>query len=462
MMRKKLIPTLAATLLIAVIWQLIAFSIGYPAIFPSLFDLVGEVFNLFGKADFYTSLIYTISRGLFGFVLAFIPSFLLATIASFSPFWKFFLHPLIVVIRSIPVISFVLIAILWFSPANLPVFIAFMTMFPILYQNTLTGLEHTDKKWVEMAQTFGKTPVQRFFSVYLPASKKIIFDGVSTSMGFGWRAIIIGEVLAQPVRGIGTAMKHAQAFINVSELIAWTVVAIAVSYFFEGIIKLIQKNRIGVLLPKAQNYSLSTHTHSINIKPIIINELNKDFNNKNVFDNYSIQFDAKKTYCIKGVSGKGKTTLLRLLSGLEKPDSGEIKIPDSIRVAYSFQDVRLLPWLTISENIVFALHEKHLNKHEVSNLVAFLLEKMELTEHAHKFPNELSGGQQQRVGLARALSTTSDVLLLDEPLNGLDDALKIRIIGFISEWISTYQPLVIWATHEDIELMGIAVNEVVL
>jgi ABC-type nitrate/sulfonate/bicarbonate transport system ATPase subunit/ABC-type nitrate/sulfonate/bicarbonate transport system permease component len=462
MVQKKILSTLAAIVLLAIVWQLIAISIGYPAIFPSLIDLIGEVFSLFGKADFYSSLSNTILRGLLGFALAFIPAFLLATVATFSAFWKDFFHPLIVVIRSIPVISFVLIAILWFSPANLPVFIAFMTMFPILYQNTLTGLEHTDRKWVEMAQTFGKTPFQCFVFVYMPASKKIIFDGVSTAMGFGWRAIIIGEVLAQPIRGIGTSMKHAQAFINVSELIAWTVVAIAVSYFFEGIIKLMQKCKLGIILPKPQKYLPTKNTYTSNSKAIIVQNINKNFNSNNVFDNYSTQFDSHKVYCIKGASGKGKTTLLRLLSGLEKPDSGEIKVPDSLRIAYSFQDVRLLPWLTTTENIVFALHQKHLNKHEVSNLVAFLLEKMELTEHANKYPHELSGGQQQRIGLARALSTTSDVLLLDEPLNGLDNALKIRIIDFISEWISTSQPLVIWATHEKVELKEISVNEVIL
>src|SRR5665647_329637 len=247
---KKLIPTLLAILFIAISWQIISWKIGFPAIFPSLVDLIKQVFVLFTTENFLLTISTTILRGAIGFTFALVFAFLLATIARFSSFWKVFLHPIIVIARSIPVISFVLIAILWFSPPYLPIFIAIITMLPILYQNILTALEQTDMKWIEMATVFGKSPFQRFVSIYLPASKSFIYDGISTSMGFGWRAIIIGEVLAQPIHGIGTAMKQAQAYINVSELIAWTIIAVAVSYMFEGIIKLIRKMHFEIKLPK--------------------------------------------------------------------------------------------------------------------------------------------------------------------------------------------------------------------
>jgi ABC-type sulfate/molybdate transport systems ATPase subunit len=149
-----------------------------------------------------------------------------------------------------------------------------------------------------------------------------------------------------------------------------------------------------------------------------------------------------------------------MLCGLEKTDSGQVIAPEHCRFGYSFQDVRLLPWLTISENVAYALSAKHVHKQEISNRVAFLLENMELSHHAHKYPHQLSGGQQQRVGLARALAVQSDVLLLDEPMTGLDNELKIRIIGVLSEWFSVYKPLVIWATHEDIQMQALETVEV--
>lgn len=451
-MQKRFLPTLLAILFIAILWQFIAMEIGFPAIFPSLQDLFIQLFDIFKSPDFFATVGNTILRGIIGFSFALLSAFIFSSIAAFSPFWKSFFHPIIVIARSIPVISFVLLAILWFSPAQMPIFIALLTMFPILYQNILTGFEHTDRKWIEMAKVFDKSFFKRFISIYLPASKSNIYDGISTSLGFGWRAIIIGEVLAQPFRGIGTAMKQAQAYINVSELIAWTVVAVGVSYIFDLLIKIMRKKWSRLRFPKPQKHIANKTIQPINKKSINVVNLYKRFNDKTIFNSFNIRFDADHIICIKGTSGKGKTTLLRILAKIEKIDSGSVELPHSARIAFAFQDFRLLPWLTVSENIAFAVNHKTHNHQSKSNLIYFLLEKMELANEGDKFPHELSGGQQQRVSLARALAAESDILLLDEPLTGLDTALKNRILKFLSEWISVHHPIVVWATHENIKL----------
>ncbi|MCE5331185.1 MAG: ATP-binding cassette domain-containing protein [Bacteroidales bacterium] len=456
-MIKKLIPTLLAISFLLLSWQLVAIGIGYPDIFPTLPDLFKNTGLLLVSADFYPALLYTVLRGLAGFFLSFIFAFTFALMSAFSSFWKAFFHPVLVVIRSIPVISLVLIALLWFSPPNLPVFIALLTMLPVLYQNILNGLEHTDKRFIEMARVFGKTRRQIFHYVYLPSAKSLIFSGISTAMGFGWRAIIIGEVLAQPVHGIGTGMKQAQAYINVSELIAWTVIAIGVSYFFEFIIKISGKIKIHYRF--THNYRISS---SADIKEINVHNLSKKFNQNIVFSSFSTTFNSSSINCLKSPSGKGKTTLLRLISGIEVADSGEIKKQKNHSVAYSFQDVRLLPWLTVEENICFAMPKLHNQVAGKNSMLIYLLEKTELTDHRHKYPYELSGGQQQRVGLARALAAQTDILLLDEPLTGLDDVLKAKIIAFTCEWIATRKPLTIWATHENIVSSGTEVKEFTL
>jgi ABC-type nitrate/sulfonate/bicarbonate transport system ATPase subunit len=333
-------------------------------------------------------------------------------------------------------------------------------MFPILYQNILTGFEHTDNKWIEMAKIFGKTSFQRFVSIYLPASKSFIFDGICTAMGFGWRAIIIGEVLAQPIHGIGTSMKQAQAYINLSEVIAWTIIAVVVSYLFDVIIKSIQKIHFEKKLPKASLFQIVSTCEMYELKEIKTQNMVKRFNDKLIIDSFNFVFDNVTVSCINGPSGKGKTTLIRLIAQLEKPDSGHIVLPESVHMAYCFQDIRLLPWLTVSENIAYAIHTKIIHKQEVSNLVSYLLDKMELSEHGHKYPHELSGGQQQRVDLARALAARSEILLFDEPLTGLDIDLKVRIVDFLSEWIAAYRPVVVWATHEDVHLSYTMVRKV--
>jgi ABC-type nitrate/sulfonate/bicarbonate transport system ATPase subunit len=154
--------------------------------------------------------------------------------------------------------------------------------------------------------------------------------------------------------------------------------------------------------------------------------------------------------------------LLRLISKLENVDNGTISVNKNYSLAYSFQDIRLFPWLTVFENIAYGINSKDFDKKKNAPQISNLIEKMELTEHVDKYPNELSGGQQQRVGLLRALVAQSDVLLLDEPLTGLDDNLKKKIIEILSLWISEHHPIVIWATHENIAFENLKVRDIIL
>lgn len=441
--------TIFGILFLILLWQGIAMFVGQPELFPSVTDLAGGLFNLFKSGSFYTDLIYTLLRGLLGFAIALILALTLATTALHHVFWKNFFHPFIVTIRSIPVISFVLIALLWISPPGLPVFIAFFTMFPILYENILSGLEHTDKKLIEMSVVFRKTGLQRFMHIYLPASRALISSGMSTAMGFGWRAVIIGEVMAGPVHGIGTSMKKAQVFIDMRELLAWTVIAVLVSFIFDFIIKV---QTAKALKPKL---TVTKKSHNIStsvtyLKGFEISIINKAFNEKPLIQGLSAQFSNEAIYLMKSASGSGKTTLMKIIAGISKHDSGKINIDKKYVTSFSFQDLRLIPWLSVIENIAFSLPSYPAISLNIEADINQLIDLLELSDKKDKLPSELSGGEQQRVCLARALILPSDVLLLDEPLNGLGQDLKITTIKTIEKWTSTYKPIILWATHEDV------------
>jgi ABC-type nitrate/sulfonate/bicarbonate transport system ATPase subunit/ABC-type nitrate/sulfonate/bicarbonate transport system permease component len=441
------------------LWQIISMSIDYPAIFPNVPGLMSGVFSLFTKIDFYIAISATIFRGLIGFLISTFIALALALLALKQDFFKSFFHPFLVLTRSIPVIAIVLFALLWFSPNNLPIFIALITMFPILYQNILSGLEHVDIRLIEMATVFGKSKLTQLTDIYLPSAKKIIVSGISTAMGFGWRAIIIGEVLAQPMQGIGSRMKHAQAFINIPELLAWTFTAILISYLFEFLLKKWSNYRITTYSFNTEKKIKNKPFHKSNLKSIEIENITKSFNNVSILKKLNLHLDSKMIHYIKAPSGKGKTTLLRIISGSESFEEGKITSKSTYRYAFSYQDSRLLPWLNLKENIAFAFDHPHKISAEQSKELEVLMEQMELQEHANKFPHELSGGQQQRIGLARALAARSDVLLLDEPLNGLDDRLKQKIVTLIVQWTMEYQPIIVWATHEEIMMDGKLSND---
>ncbi|MBE6629801.1 MAG: ABC transporter ATP-binding protein [Ruminococcaceae bacterium] len=168
-----------------------------------------------------------------------------------------------------------------------------------------------------------------------------------------------------------------------------------------------------------------------------------------ILQDFSHIFPTRGTVALMGESGKGKTTLLRLLCGLEKPLSGQV-INGFTKTAYAFQEPRLIPWLSCKENINFVLsdHEKE------QNIAASVLEKVELSHCEDMLPTALSGGMKQRLSLARAMATGADLLLLDEPFTGLDQELKVRIAARIKAANPT--GLTVLVTHDpaDAALLG--------
>ncbi len=445
---KNALPLILAVVVMLGAWEVISLTIGFPEIFPGIIDLLKQIFSLFTQQDFYTAVSMTVLRGITGFGISVILSLGLSVSAIFSPFLKSFLHPFMVFFRSIPVISLVLVALIWFSPEFLPVFIAIVTMFPVIYQNMLNGFELTDIKLTEMAKVFGKPAFVRFLSLYLPTAKPVIFGGISSAMGFGWRAVIIGEVLAQPLRGIGSSMKTAQVFINISELIAWTAVAILVSYIFDILLKRLSIFNFRKLYTEPhfkKQYADSMHISEIS--SIQFTDISIKFGNQLVLNDFNQSFVTGTVYFIQAPSGHGKTTLLKLASSLLYPTKGKIERKNARDIGYCFQDTRLIPWLNAHENIFYAI-SKHSDKEKTEKLYQLLVSKTLLNEHIQKMPHELSGGQLQRVNLIRALLAFPEVLLLDEPLNGLDDAMKKTVVKLLCDYINEYKPLVLWATHE--------------
>lgn len=143
-----------------------------------------------------------------------------------------------------------------------------------------------------------------------------------------------------------------------------------------------------------------------------------------VLENISINSDNGIT-AIAGKSGCGKTTLLRILSGLITPDSGDVT--HSGRVGMVFQEPRLFPWFTVERNLKSVMKQQKLSKNETDERIGKVLEIVGLGDCRKKYPSELSGGMKMRVSIARSLVYECDMLLMDEPFNGLDIPSKAAI-----------------------------------
>lgn len=159
---------------------------------------------------------------------------------------------------------------------------------------------------------------------------------------------------------------------------------------------------------------------------LIFDSLSKRFGEREILSSLSYHFPDQGRFLLMAPSGAGKTTLLRLICGLEKPDSGKVTLTCK-RLSVAFQEPRLLPWLTVLENIRLVLPDQEARE----DTAMHYLRALELEVAANQYPAALSGGMKNRASLARALAFGGDLLLLDEPFAGLDDSLKARIAPVI-------------------------------
>lgn len=178
-----------------------------------------------------------------------------------------------------------------------------------------------------------------------------------------------------------------------------------------------------------------------------LRDITKLYNNNIILKNINIKFQEGKVLSILGPSGCGKTTLLNIIAGLVKQDSGELVNLKNKKISYVFQEPRLLNNMTVYENIKFVLlNEKGYEKKEEE--IEVYLEETGLLEYKDYYPNELSGGMKQRVSLVRAFIYSSDVILMDEPFQSLDLQLKLSLITYFKKLWEKDRRSIIFVTHD--------------
>ena len=197
----------------------------------------------------------------------------------------------------------------------------------------------------------------------------------------------------------------------------------------------------------------------------------KKFDDVTAVANVSFAVNAGEFLSIMGSSGCGKTTLLRMLAGLETPTAGEIRLngerinelkPSERETPMVWQTLALFPFLSVRQNVEFGLKTRNLPKDERIQRTDKWLERMEIDQYADRRINQLSGGQRQRVALARALVIEPPVLLLDEPLSALDANLVIRMQGVLSRLQKELGITFIYVTHSQSEAFAMADRVVIM
>ena len=206
-------------------------------------------------------------------------------------------------------------------------------------------------------------------------------------------------------------------------------------------------------------------------KKINVTNVNKKYNGQIVLEDISFEVNEGEFVSILGSSGCGKTTLLKILIGIEKPDTGEIlkdgvditnNSPSKRGMGLVFQNYALFPNMNVYNNVAYALKCQKLPKEEIKKRVEDVLATVGLSDFANKRPSKMSGGQQQRVAIARTLALNPDIILFDEPMAALDADIRMSLRKEIKELQKKLNKTMIYVTHDQEEAFSMSDRIIVM
>lgn len=509
--RRKII----AVLVLLAAWQLLSCLVDRAIFLPSVPDTLCALIELARTKDFYLSVGTSFLRIAAGFLLAAASGALLAVFAELNAQLREILQLLMQLIKSIPVASFVILVLLWVRSAQLSIVISFLMVLPVIFTNISSGIQQTDQKLLEMAWIFDLSLFCKIRYIYLPAVWPAFVTACSVGLGFCWKSGIAAEVIGLPAHSIGTQLYEAKLYLMTPELFAWTIVIVFLSSLFEKAVMLFVQRKFTRKRPgtTGQNVSAASskqlsprdsRPHAGSNVPVLpfpendgkhfpdgfvthstpwedaakktpagflsAKNLHKQFGGQLVLSDVSLTVQPGERLCIMGASGVGKTTLLLILAGLVKQDSGEVVNAKHGRLSMVFQEDRLLEDedaflnAAVAGNLPgkyrtsspYTAQYKAADGRQSGNLYNWLREEFEqigLKDYEGKPVSDFSGGMRRRVAIVRAVCSDADIVLFDEPFRGLDSQSRIQAARYVKKRMEGRTLIAVTHDSVDAELL---------
>lgn len=449
---KKIVLTITAICFWLFVWHFLSLKINSSIFLPSPEATYKALIRIGKRAGFWQTIFNTFSKIAKGFLLALIAGTFSAIISSFVKIIDVLVSPFMRLLKTVPVASFIILALLWVKSDKLSVLISFVMVTPVVYINILQSFDNVDNNLLEMADIFNVGLLRRLRFIYVPALVSGFMSACKIGLGFCFKAGIAAEIIGLPFQSIGSELYKSKLYLMTDELFAWTVVIVLMSVFFEGVC-IYLLNKLSCIIEKtnisrkAENENKADKSHKKkgeyekleNNNILMIKEITKSYGKQKVLENISFNLNESEQICIYGKSGIGKTTLLRIIAGLEKADSGKITFVG--KVSMVFQEDRLLENTDVYTNLYCVLGSRF-DKAEVD----MHLKEVGLEGAGNKIVSELSGGMKRRVAIVRCMMKSSEIILLDEPFKGLDTILKDNIIRYVVKYLNGRA--VIMVTHD--------------
>ena len=250
----KVLKNTAKYLLIAAIWvaiwQVCAIYVGEELLFPKPLTVLDRLFELMKTLDFYKTVWQSLLRIIIGMAIGTLIGTLGGVLTAFVSAARAFFAPILAIVKSTPVASFILLLVLWMDRDKTTLIIAAMMVVPVVWTNVETGIINTDRSLLEMGKAYKMSLASRIFKIYLPSVVPYFFASLRSSLGMAWKAGIAAEVLLQPTIAIGKMIFSSKLMLETTDLFAWTAVVIILSV-------IIEKTTLALLRLILKKYSLN-------------------------------------------------------------------------------------------------------------------------------------------------------------------------------------------------------------
>lgn len=422
------------------LWKFFSLVIDSPLVLPSPESVAADFFSLAVEKNFLKSLAFTFFRVFCAFFISSFLGILFGFLCTKFSVLKFFFELPLTFIRSVPLVSVILIVLFWLGSDSVPVFAAVLLSFPVMFTSAFSGFSFEDKKMENVCTIFKITEMQKFLFLKIPYAKEFLKDAMENSCGMIWKAVAAAEVLSVPKFALGSQLQNFQVVLEISKVFAVTIFIVLLGFLSEKILlifffalKKFYKNFINFYFQsdffKLPHLSLEKEFF-VELKNFCI-----EHDGKFIFKNYSENFDQKKITSIVAPSGSGKTTLLDFVS------------ENFSSVSYSMQTQNLFLNLSVFQNVQLPLLNIFGRKKSFE-ITQNILNNFGLNGKEKSCVEKISGGERQRVSLARAVAFPSGILLLDESFQFLDFSVKKKCIEFILERQKKNPQTVIFAANE--------------
>lgn len=383
------------------IWQAAAVWTDNPILLAGPVQILRALAENLLSPDFFPIVFHSLARIGLGFFLALFAGMLLGAGGYRMTWVEEVLAPVMTVLKSVPVASFVVLLLIWFGSGRLSFLISFLIVFPNVYVNTLAGLKSTDEKLLEMARVFEMGGGRRFFYLYRPALVPHLESCLRISLGMSWKSGVAAEIIGLPESSLGERLYMSKIYLDTAGLFAWTITIVFVSFLFEkAVLRLFRRfaewrpypvfgwrESFHTVLHFGEKKGHKSGAESINGAPtgklctptavkrlswgvcgggnrhreetvgkagcrtgsegggesglkIRMLHIEKFYSAQPVVRDFNLTMEPGGRYLLMGPSGAGKTTLLRILAGLEQADRGEVE-GASGRIGMVFQEDRL-------------------------------------------------------------------------------------------------------------------------